>query len=81
MGFLASLPATPLSSLFWSLPGGASSPGGRGKHRKLPSVHLPNDVSPAEAEAYESLGLAGEEGDDGEGEGKIERVELRVEGM
>lgn len=83
MGFLASLPtATPLSSLFRSVAAqDGNSPSGRSRHRKLPSVHLPNAVSPAEAEAYESLGLAREEGDEGEGEGAIERVELRVEGM
>lgn len=51
-------------------------------HRKLPSVHLP--VSVDREEEYDSLGLMGEDEDDSKGqelEPKVERVELRVEGM
>jgi hypothetical protein len=51
-------------------------------HRKLPSVHLP--VSVDQEEEYDSLGLMGEDEDDSKGqelEPKVERVELRVEGM
>lgn len=81
MGLLSSLPSSPLSALFGSPSSAGGSRSASGKHRKLPSVHLADAVSPAEAAQYDALGLAGEEGDDGEGDGKIERVELRVEGM